>query len=58
VSVQAWLPAPGTRRRWLIGAGGFAALIALWQLFTATLAAGDVEWPTPWSIVTLLHRDG
>jgi ABC-type nitrate/sulfonate/bicarbonate transport system permease component len=49
---------PGRRSRWLVGAGGFVVLVALWQLLTATLAAGNLEWPTPWSIVTLLHGDG
>jgi ABC-type nitrate/sulfonate/bicarbonate transport system permease component len=47
----------GKKSRWLIGAAGFAALIAVWQLLTATLASGNVEWPTPWSIVSLMHSD-
>jgi ABC-type nitrate/sulfonate/bicarbonate transport system permease component len=48
----------GESSRWLIGAAGFVALIAVWQLLTATLASGNVEWPTPWSIVSLMHSDG
>jgi ABC-type nitrate/sulfonate/bicarbonate transport system permease component len=51
-------PGSGTRSRWLIGAASFAALLAVWQLLTSTLASGDIEWPTPWSIVTLLRSDG
>jgi len=52
----------GTERsrasRWLIGAAGFVALIALWQLLTATVASGNLEWPTPWSIASLIGSDG
>lgn len=48
-------PQPG---RAMIGAAGFVALIAVWQLLTATVASGNVEWPTPWSIVSLIHGDG
>jgi ABC-type nitrate/sulfonate/bicarbonate transport system permease component len=51
-------PLSARRKRWLIGAGSAVVLIALWQLLTATLASGDLEWPTPWSIVTLIHSDG
>lgn len=51
---------PGSERasRRLIGVAGFVALLALWQVLTATLASGDVEWPTPWSILTLIYHDG
>jgi ABC-type nitrate/sulfonate/bicarbonate transport system permease component len=48
----------GPRRRWLSGAGGFVTLIAVWQLLTATLASGSIQWPTPWRIVTLMASDG
>jgi ABC-type nitrate/sulfonate/bicarbonate transport system permease component len=48
----------GKRSRWLIGAASAVVVIALWQALTATLASGNVEWPTPWSIVTLIHSDG
>jgi ABC-type nitrate/sulfonate/bicarbonate transport system permease component len=48
----------GKRSRWLIGAASTVVVIALWQVLTATLASGNVEWPTPWSIVTLIHSDG
>jgi ABC-type nitrate/sulfonate/bicarbonate transport system permease component len=48
----------GERSRWLIGAASAVVVIALWQALTATLASGNVEWPTPWSIVTLIHSDG
>jgi ABC-type nitrate/sulfonate/bicarbonate transport system permease component len=55
----------GTRRpdsdrwsRWLIGAGSVIAGVAVWQVLTSTLASGNIEWPTPWSIVTLIHSDG
>jgi len=44
--------------RWLIGAASVIAGVAVWQVLTATLASGNVEWPTPWSIVTLIHSDG
>jgi len=44
--------------RWLMGASGFVALIVVWQLLTATVASGNPEWPTPWSIVSLIHSDG
>jgi ABC-type nitrate/sulfonate/bicarbonate transport system permease component len=46
------------RKRWLIGTASAVVLIVAWQVLTATLAAGDVEWPTPWSIVKLIHSDG
>jgi ABC-type nitrate/sulfonate/bicarbonate transport system permease component len=48
----------GKRSRWLIGAASAVVVIALWQALTATLASGNVEWPTPWSIATLIHSDG
>jgi ABC-type nitrate/sulfonate/bicarbonate transport system permease component len=48
----------GKRSRWLIGAASTVVVIALWQVLTATLASGNVEWPTPWSIITLIHSDG
>lgn len=44
--------------RQVIGAAGFIALLGLWQLLTATVASGNVEWPTPWSIVSLIGSDG
>jgi ABC-type nitrate/sulfonate/bicarbonate transport system permease component len=46
------------RSRWLIGAASAIVGIALWQVLTATLGSGNVEWPTPWSIITLIHSDG
>jgi ABC-type nitrate/sulfonate/bicarbonate transport system permease component len=52
-----WPGSDKTRRR-LIGAASVIAAVVLWQVLTATLASGDVEWPTPWSIVTLIHSDG
>lgn len=52
------MPARPHSRRWLIGAAGFVALIALWQLVTATALSGNVEWPTPLSIVSLIGSDG
>jgi ABC-type nitrate/sulfonate/bicarbonate transport system permease component len=45
-----------TRR--LVGAAGIAAVLVLWQVLTATLATHSPEWPTPWSILTLLYHDG
>jgi ABC-type nitrate/sulfonate/bicarbonate transport system permease component len=48
----------GKRSRWLIGAASAIVGIALWQVLTATLGSGNVEWPTPWSIITLIHSDG
>jgi ABC-type nitrate/sulfonate/bicarbonate transport system permease component len=44
--------------RWLAGAAGVVALIAVWQVLTATIASRNIEWPTPWHIVTLIHSDG
>jgi len=49
---------PDRRSRWLTGAGGFVVLIAAWQVLTATLASGNIEWPTPWMIITKIHSDG
>jgi ABC-type nitrate/sulfonate/bicarbonate transport system permease component len=46
----------GSRR--LTGAAGIVALLALWEILTATLASGDIEWPTPWSILRLIGSDG
>jgi ABC-type nitrate/sulfonate/bicarbonate transport system permease component len=51
-------PGEDKRSRWLIGAASAIVGIALWQVLTATLGSGNVEWPTPWSIVTLIHSDG
>ena len=47
-----------TRSRWVAGAAGVIALIALWEILTATLASGNIEWPTPWHIITLVRSDG
>jgi ABC-type nitrate/sulfonate/bicarbonate transport system permease component len=49
---------PDRRSRWLTGAAGIALLIALWEILTSTLGSRNIEWPTPWHIVTLIHSDG
>ena len=51
---------PGTDRkaRWLIGAASVIAVIAIWQALTSSLGSGNIEWPTPWSIVALIRSDG
>jgi ABC-type nitrate/sulfonate/bicarbonate transport system permease component len=51
-------PGEDNRSRWLISAASAIVGIGLWQVLTATLGSGNVEWPTPWSIVTLIHSDG
>lgn len=47
-----------SRPKWVDGVVGAVTLILLWELFTVTIVSGNREWPTPWSIVSLMHSDG
>jgi ABC-type nitrate/sulfonate/bicarbonate transport system permease component len=42
----------------VLGLIGMAVLIGLWELLTATLARGNILWPTPSQVVLGMVRDG
>jgi ABC-type nitrate/sulfonate/bicarbonate transport system permease component len=47
-----------SRPAWISGVVGAIAIIGLWEIFTVTVVAGSRQWPTPWSIVTTMVKDG
>jgi ABC-type nitrate/sulfonate/bicarbonate transport system permease component len=49
---------PDRYRPLVLGLAGLVILIGLWQLLTATVASGNLLWPTPWQVVRGMISDG
>jgi ABC-type nitrate/sulfonate/bicarbonate transport system permease component len=59
MAAVALTPRPTSARpSWVGGLIGAVGLIAVWEIFTVTLVRGNREWPTPWNILTQMHKDG
>jgi ABC-type nitrate/sulfonate/bicarbonate transport system permease component len=42
----------------VLGLSGLVILVGVWQLLTATVASGNILWPTPWQVLHGMITDG